>query len=329
MFGLCNLMFCCAQLVAQQRDRTLDWGAVLDWLPTDTQTLIVAAQPFVIPKHEQDVDAGPSPVDFLHQFVLGRLEEFPVIYEALAGRSVKLALSGVREFRRFHGGLGLVPYDGCAVVIFSEPLDASLYSGMSRLPKKDWAGATVFSLSAVRAGSLRASPDQLNLFVTQIGSNVLITATDRVSMRSLLGRRAGPRKGRALPGVLPEWKEVDFNAPVWAMRHFQHTYHRKTNRPVLSLGPLEEVDDPEAVGIVYNAQPLGSAQKVYYFSHNQRIAVLAGQHWKWEEEGLATPEVRRKADGAVEVTIVPIPSADAAGSFALLLMASLGYTIAL
>ena len=102
------------------------------------------------------------------------------------------------------------------------------------------------------------------------------------------------------------------------MRHYKRTYDRKTKMPVLSLGPLEELDDSEAVGVVYNAQPLGNTQKVNYLSHNQRITEIARQHWEWNEEGLATPKVRLKSDGVVEV-IVPTPSANAVASFALLL----------
>jgi hypothetical protein len=321
------MIFMLCPLVAQQRDRTLDWSAVLGWLPTDTQTLVVARQPFVIPKHDPDAVVEPAPVDFLRRLVLGRLDEFPMLYQAIAGRTVKFALSSVSDFREF-SGLGLVPYDGCAVIVFSEPLGGSLHSAIFGQPKEDWSGATIFSFSTEREGSLRSSPEQTNLFVTQLGSNVLIAATDRNSLHSLLERQAGSQTGRALPNVLPEWKEVGATAAVWAMRHYKRTYDRKTKLPVLSLGPLEELDDSEAVGVVYNAQPFGPAQKVYYLSHNQRATELSRRHWEWKEEGLTTPKVHRKADGVAEVT-VPTPSADATASFALLLLASLGYTIAL
>lgn len=323
---LCGLIFCCTHLIAQQPDRTLDWNDVLGWLPTDTQTLIVAPKPFVVPKREQDDDNEPSPVDFLQGFVLGRLQEFTALYQAIEGRTVKFALSGAREFRRF-SGLGLVPYDGCAVIIFAEPLGASFHSAISGLPKEDWSGATVYSFSTHRAGSVRASPDQLNFFVTEIGSDILISATDRDSLHSLLERRAGFQTGRAFPDSLPEWAEVDVTATVWAMRHYKHTYDRKAKRTALSLGPLEELNDPEAVGVVYNAQPVGVAQRVYYLSHNRQVTELARHQWEWKDEGLA-PKVRRKSDGVVEVT-VPTPSADTTGSFGLLLLASLGYTIAM
>lgn len=245
-------MFCCVHLVAQPRDGALNWSAVLDWLPTDTQTLIVARQPFVIPKHDPDAVAEPSPVDFLRRLVLGRLDEFPMLYQAIAGRTIRFALAGVSEFRRF-SGLGLVPYDGCAVMVFSEPLGASLHSAILGQPKEDWSGATIFLFSTAREGSLRSSLEQSNLFVAQLGSNVLIVATDRSLLHSLLERQAGSQAGRALPSVLLEWKDVRVTAAVWAMRHYKRTYDRKTKMPVLSTGPLEELDDSEAVGVVYNA----------------------------------------------------------------------------
>lgn len=323
----CTLMFCCSLLNAQQRDRTLDWSAVLNWLPIDTQTLIVAPQPFVIPKNAEDVDTETSPVDALRRFVLGRLDEFPALDEALVGHAVKFAVSGAREFRRF-SGLGLVPYDGCAVIVFAEPIGANLQSVISGLPQEDWSGVTIFKLSTVRSGSLRASPEQLNLFVTQLGSEILIIATDRDSLHSLLERRAGFQPGRAIPRELPEWREVDVTAAAWAIRHFKHTFDSNTKRPALALGPLEELDDPQAVGIVYNAQPLGPAQRLYYLSHNQQVTEITRQHWQWPEEGLAPPKVLLKSDGAAEV-VVPTPSAEATTLFALLLLAGLGYTAAL
>ena len=106
------------------------------------------------------------------------------------GVRIRFALAGVSEFRRF-SGLGLVPYDGCAVIVFSEPLGASLHSAILGQPKEDWSGATIFLFSTEREGTLRSSLEQSNLFVTQLGSNVLIVATDRNSLHSLMERQAG------------------------------------------------------------------------------------------------------------------------------------------
>ncbi len=313
-----------ACLIAQQRAPTLDWSVVLGWLPVDTQTLIVATQPFVIP---EDKDPKTSPTEVLHGFVLGRVHEFPVLYRALAGQTVKFALAGVRDFQSF-SGLGLGPYDGCAVIMFAEPLADRLQTATSGLAKEDWSGSTVFFLSTVREGSLRAEPEQTNLFITQLAPNILVTATDTTSLRSLLERRAHPQTDRALDKGLPEWKEVEVTSKVWAMRHYKYTHQSQPEQSVPSLGPLEELDDSKAVGLVYNAQPNGPAQKLYYLSSHQQISEIARHHWEWKEEGLITPRVSRKSKGVAQV-IIPTVSGDATSSFILLLLSSLGYEIAL
>jgi hypothetical protein len=212
--------------------------------------------------------------------------------------------------------------------MFAEPFGDRLQSATSGLAKEDWSGNTVFLLSTEREGSLRTTPEQLNLFVTQLGSNVLVTATDRNSLHSLLERRSGLQTDRALHAGLPEWREVDVTSPVWAMRHYKHAYDPQAKGSVLTLGPLEELDDPKAVGLVYNAQPMGPAQKLYYLSNNKRITEFTRHHWEWKEEGLVTPKVRRRSKGVAEVT-VPTPSAEATFLFYLLLLSSLGYEIAM
>src|SRR5207244_2011279 len=97
------LVFCGTPLGAQQSGRAIDWRAVLEWLPADTQTLIVAPQPFAIPRvdeedEEGDDDLEASPIDMLRLFSTGGLPQFPVLYTPLLGRTVSFAVSGVRRF---------------------------------------------------------------------------------------------------------------------------------------------------------------------------------------------------------------------------------------
>lgn len=87
-FGL--LVFCCNCLSAKTDDPTLDWRAVLEWLPSDTQTVIVANQPFIIPDVENSEnspdDKSFSPTETLQALALGRIGEFPALYKALVGQ---------------------------------------------------------------------------------------------------------------------------------------------------------------------------------------------------------------------------------------------------
>ena len=197
--------------------------------------MIVANQPFVIPEHEKE-ESEISPISTLQGLALGRLDEFPVLYNALVGNTVKFALLGVRDFRTF-SGVGFGPYDGCAVIAFADPLGDRLRSATSGLANEVWLGNMVFFLSKVREGSLRTRPEQLNLLVTQLGPHILVTAADRDSMHSLLERRAGLQTGRALHDRLPEWADVDMRSAVWAMRHYKHTYDPQTNSKSYRLVP--------------------------------------------------------------------------------------------
>ncbi len=244
-----------------------------------------------------------------------------MVHDLLVGQTVKFAVAGVREFRSFTG-LGMGPYDGCAVIAFAKPIANQWQSLTADVTREEWLGNPIFAFSAERAGSVRARPELVHLFVTQLTSDILVTATDRDSLHLLLDRRARAEAGRAMPRSLPEWKEVIRDAPVWAIRHFRHE-----DGSVLSPGPVSDIEGPEAVGLVYSAQPIGPEQRVVYLSRSQNINEVARHGWEWEEEGLK-PKVRRRSKGVAEVT-VPTPSTHDTGLFFLLLLSGLGYELAI
>ncbi len=219
-----------------------------------------------------------------------------MVHDLLVGQTVKFAVAGVREFRSFTG-LGMGPYDGCAVIAFAKPIANQWQSLTADVTREEWLGNPIFAFSAERAGSVRARPELVHLFVTQLTSDILVTATDRDSLHLLL-------------------------APVWAIRHFRHE-----DGSVLSPGPVSDIEGPEAVGLVYSAQPIGPEQRVVYLSRSQNINEVARHGWEWEEEGLK-PKVRRRSKGVAEVT-VPTPSTHDTGLFFLLLLSGLGYELAI
>jgi hypothetical protein len=128
---------------------------------------------------------------------------------------------------------------------------------------------------------------------------------------------------------LPEWKAVDTKAPAWALRHYRRIYDPEKKVSVISLGPLEnKLGDDSAVGLVYNAPSSGVSQTLYYLSSNRRAIEIARGRWEWEDEGLSAPTVDRISSGVFRVVAHP-RSSDAIGSFILLLLAALGFEIAL
>src|SRR5580704_8398146 len=116
----------CASVEAQPSlQPETDWKTVLNWLPSDTKTLIVAPHPFRIPAPApDDDDSVGSPVDGLREYALGRLTSFPPVYEPLVGRAVSFAVAGVGDFHP-RSGIGLMPYDGCALIAFAEAIPPS------------------------------------------------------------------------------------------------------------------------------------------------------------------------------------------------------------
>ncbi len=320
--------FCALTSAQQNEPQSPDWKTILDWLPPVTQTLIVASQPFVISKQvEFGEKDSESSINLLRSFALGRVADFPTLYEALGGQRVSLSVAGVRRFRDF-SGIGLGPFDGCAVIAFSQPFSKALDVMLREMPQIKEEGAAVFILSTVREGSRRAQPEDLSLFVTQLGPSVLAVATERESMHMLLNRRIHAASPRALPTGLPEWKYVDSTAPVWAVRHFRRTYDPTAKRLSALTGPLEELDDSDVVGLVHNARPPGTSQIVDYFSNNRRAIQVARRYWQWKEEGLPPPKVRLMSTGVVQV-VVSTPSPDSNEVFTLLFLASLGFVIAM
>lgn len=160
----------------------------------------------MLPKVSDDRDDEQRTViSILRISTLGRLDEFTKLHDALVGRRVKLSVAGVRAWHQF-SGLGLGPYDGCAVIVFDEPIESALNAPMLNAQRESESGATIFVLSTDREESLRDRPEHLFLYVTQLSPVMLGVATDRESMHMLLDRRAHPRTSLAFPPSLAEWK---------------------------------------------------------------------------------------------------------------------------
>ena len=73
-------------------------NAFLSWLPVDTETVIVAREPFVLRAHEPT--EVPSVLARTQGYVLGHLgaAEKEGLYNAMQGRTVRLAAFAARKF---------------------------------------------------------------------------------------------------------------------------------------------------------------------------------------------------------------------------------------
>lgn len=313
-------------LAAQPGEPTpLSWKNVLSWLPTDTETLVVAPQPFSIPPiTNEDEERVSSPAEFLRPFALGRLFDFPIIYTPIVGLRVQFAVAAVRAFHN-PSALGLGPFDSCAVIKFADRLGTGLEAALVKLPKEQIEGVTAYVETEVDQGSRRDRLAYITLLVAQAAPGVLLVATDRISLRTLISRRNASASGRALPEDIPEWRLVDFSAEAWAIRHYRRS-NAGNGKTVMLSGPRVGTD-PGAVGVVYNAQPPSTEQIAYYLSRGQQATRNAMLNWEWRDEGLKS-RARWKSKGVVEVRAAT-SSEEATNTFLLLLLGNLGYQLAL
>ncbi len=100
----------------------------LSWLPADTETLIVAKGPFLIPPPETEIDEDrmrPLSKEEINQ----KFEAMPTalvglpegLLKVLNSQKVAFAMEGSRHFRS-PSELGEMPYEGCDIVVFVDDI---------------------------------------------------------------------------------------------------------------------------------------------------------------------------------------------------------------
>jgi hypothetical protein len=312
----------CWPLVSQPR-QALDRETVVSWLPTDTETLIVASRPFVLPPNNDSKTDRLSLTTVLQSVTVSEIIGYEKVYKSLVGRSVVFAVEGSRNFR-WPSGLGMAPYDGATIVVFAESVHNLVDTFVKGVAHEDILGSQIYTFSRPNPEAPRDKPEEFKLFLAHPLPNVIVGATDRGYLRVLLERMQQKKPdSRALPAGLPEWKYVDINAPVWAVRHYRRELNSQDVSSPFRRGVPAEASDQQAVGLVFCSQPQGKDQRIYYLSDNKKSVSIS--RFYWEREGL-NPTLKQKEPGAMEID-VPVNSDQEENSFLFLLLNALGHAI--
>lgn len=285
---------------------------ILTWLPPDTETLLVAQQPFTI--EAQDETKIPSTLSASRFYSLMLLDgaEKQEFFKALTGRTLKLAAVAARRFGETAdgepgGGLGMIPYQGCGVYAFAEPLAESM---LGRPPEDTILGHRVWT----SRGSENDKPDSETFFTSLLKPDLALVCNSRDFFQELVARIGLPQQIRALPATLPEWKQVDRSARVWGISHYR-------NQLVMAM-LVSGGDGVEATGITVE---FGTA------TGGARARMLAkSDPWKMlaevpEFHGAATSH--EVSPGVWELVVEGKPDVAMFAAFAL--MGTLGFVIAL
>jgi hypothetical protein len=205
---------------------------ILRWLPEDTETLIVAqaCEIFASRATAENELVIPS----LQPMVCGlAFGESDFVAEGkclrpLAGRKVKLAATGSRNFERV-SSFGSLRCEGCTFIVLDEPLPEA-GAGWTQLLGKEakevrrLLGRDVFVFPSPTEMEPCVKPHRWQgaYFVLLKPDTILCATSDRF-LEEVLRRVDAAPITRALPEKLTEWKHVDATAPVWMLRHIHQS----------------------------------------------------------------------------------------------------------
>jgi hypothetical protein len=297
------------------------WEQSLDWLPEDTETVIVAQGPFEIPKptvEQLKLDEAIRLLPFGP--ALGMQGE--MLYKELVGQKVLCAVEGSRRFTAPRN-LGMMPYQGAHILQFDLAANGALQEAFRVCQEKaekniELAGERV----AVFTEKLES--DIWSFFVSQPQPGVLICATNQAFLEETLKRIGRKPDRRALPADLPEWKHVDINASVWAIRHYRKESAKNDPSSPLRSKAAANVPDPDAIGLVFWYRPeIDKLTRVRYLSGAKNALELATGGWRHPMEGL-TSDIKQVAPGVMEIAM-SVSDERTVPMVLLVLLASLGH----
>jgi hypothetical protein len=242
---------------------SLTFNQVFSWLPPDTEAVLVANGPFWMSNFgvAQDGSANRrvSSDDLAKRFEGMTLALFTgnsgVLEKHLEREKVLFAMEASRHFRA-PKGLGVAPYEGCALAVFKDDLRGRRDAFM-----KDSARAALrvdeIDGNRVVVFKEQLEEDTWTTFVTFPQPGVVLVATNEHFLKQVLSRMrdANAPAGRALPDTLPEWKYVQRDAKFWGLRHYER--HQAENDPTSPFGGRKPANIPDeaAIGLTYECNP--------------------------------------------------------------------------
>lgn len=305
-------------LCAAEAELAPEVRKMIEWLPADTETLMVATGDFAFTKEPADDERGLRFRQTVQQITLGHLHLLDIdeFNEGLQGAKVDLAIQGSRRFTSARG-LGSWLYEGCQIIQFHESTHGTISKAFNTCQAQ--ASATIdIRGQTVAVFDRRFEQDDWTFYLCQPQPGLLVCATNRSYLAEVLDRMQQPAKMRAFPKDLPEWKHVDVKASVWGLRHYRPD--RAENAPL----PLGEVD-PQATGLTFWIPAAANTAEVRFLTTNKEAVEVISSSWTYPLYGMF-PKVGQRVPGVVGVTCT-FPTDFAEGGALLILLGYLGHGV--
>ncbi len=281
----------------------------LDWLPPNTETVVVAKQPFEFP--ESNINRTPEPLPMAEAYALLLLaaSEKESLGKKLTGRTLRFAAIGARGFGKDETahGLGMISFEGCAVYSFLRPVQESLFE---RKPDESVMGHPVW----ISKRSFSDAKETDTFVVALPKPDLILACNNRDFFSTMVSRMSTPQKPRALPADLPEWKHVDRSASLWGLRHVS----REGFDPGWLIDPEKKSINITGLTIEFGA----SGAKANVFA-NQNPWVKVSDDPQFEGKASS----KKSGDGVWGLSVTG--NGQAGGMAVFVLMAMLGFVVTL
>lgn len=249
---------------------------VLSWLPADTETVITANGPFSLPElnpqaHQTRKESDHEVEDTFKYLPLALFSfQQGLLGNYLKGDKLLLAMQGSRHFRA-PSGLGMAPFEGCAIGVFASDITGHANSFMEGAPKR---ALRMEQIEGHRVAVFREKleEDTWTTFVAFPKPNIAVAASNEQYLHEVLSRLNGKGGERALPDTLPEWKHVNAHAAFWAVRHYNRKYAGIDPTVPIGGGRAGNLTDDQAIGLTFSFDPANSkTATITYLSGNKNI----------------------------------------------------------
>jgi hypothetical protein len=303
------------------------WEQILEWLPEDTETLIVAPQLFIFPKREPDAKGKTKLLAVSELLILLPVMRFyaesGLVDVELAGLKCLCMVEGSRCFTR-PKDIGLMPYQGVHIIQFDPASDDAVRKAFQTCRKKADKEIELHS-QPVAVFSKEQESDTWTYYLAQPLPGVLICATEESYLEETLKRMGSKPKKRAIPSDLLEWKHVDVKAQVWGIRHYrEESADTDPTSPLNGQARGKKGNDNAAVGFVFWYNP--DTSKVFqarYLSEAKNADEIVSKEWM-KHEGLKL-NIKKVASGVVEFSLELTKENES--TFVLVLLLQLGHGI--
>jgi hypothetical protein len=291
------------------------WEEILNWLPENTETLIVSQKPFRIPKTGPKLE---SVADEMHLLPIISLLHFLPEWASkeLLNQEVVCAVEGSRQ-SSLPRDFGPLRYQGCHVLEFKASDDEQLRKAFDACLKKAAKRITIAGQQVAVLTETRGK-DVWTCYIARPRAGVLLFATDKDYLEGVLKRIGRKNEKRALPKDFPEWKHVDVKARVWAIFHSRGDAEKKTD----AAKP-----DPADEGFVFWYDS-GKTLHARCLSKDEEALKEMKQIWGQSEEGGFSAAIKQLVPGVISIEVA-VNEKKIATELFLLILAHLGHAIIL